>query len=159
MTYDDFYSFPRYETCEALRDGRVWSKEPFSRIVTDVPAKGLLEHAKTLHNHILHGTDESGITREEIAAVASIERKLEKLHEEHVKRGRDQDLVLRCLHPDGCYFGWFDTKAILRAYEIMDADPVRGVGDLLRKRSDKLPDLVAYLEKQVEGIRRKRRTW
>jgi hypothetical protein len=151
----DHYSFPIYEVVPALRDARVSPAEPFSRSLSQVGAKALGEAAELLSNHLIHNRKETGITDEELDALRSIRRKLEACEKADLLLRRKQDLILRCMHPDGCYHGYLSKEIKLRAYELAGADPLDGLHGLhLGWENQQLNAVFEFLAGHVERLQR-----
>jgi len=158
----DFYTFPDHEVIDALRDSRVDLKEPFSqsRWLNEIkPISGVTKMAKDLHWALIHGRDLTEVTDEELNVLRGIERRLEALQKKDLELRWKQDLILRCLHPDGCYRGYLDKQVIIEAYGIIPVDPVEGIrGIRIGWPSDKLDELYEFLKKKVEGLHYKHRS-
>jgi len=154
----EFYSFSQYEVIAELRDSRVSSKEPFSRSYLKTPVHAVCKALELLRTHLIHDREVTGITDEDLASLRSMQKKIEDLRESDLALRRKQDLILRCLHPDGCYRWYLDKEHIRQAYELLDIDPVDGIGRVpLGRPSDEIDRLHAFLKKKVEGLEWKHR--
>lgn len=159
----EFYTFPIHEVAKPLRDNRAGNKEPFSRSswLHEIGSiEAVAKMAYDLHWALIHGRDRTEVTDEELDVLQSIERRLEALKKRDLELRKKQDLILQCLHPDGCYRGYFKQEVLLEAYGIIPVDPVEGIrGIPWGWPSDKLDELHAFLEKKVEELHRKHNRW
>lgn len=126
----DHYSFPNHEVLRPLRDARIRLEEPFSRSNLRQPVAKLCEAVGLLHTHLIHEREHTGIDDEDVAAIRRIEKKLQATRERDLELRRKQDLILRCLHPDGCYRGYLSKEVKREAYRLAGVDPVEGVAGL-----------------------------
>ena len=116
----------------------------------------VLEALKTLTTHLIHDRKDTGITEDELAALRSMRQKLVNLHGADQVLRTKQDLILRCLHPDGCYRPYLKKETLLEAYDIAQIEPVAGVNGLpLGYPSDLLDALFEFLEKEVKELEQK----
>lgn len=156
----EFYTFPQHEVLEALRDSRVDVRKPFSRSYLKTPAGLMIEACEHLRTHLIHDRENTGVTDEELDAIRSIHKKMDELKRADLEFRRKQDLILRCLHPDGCYRPYLGKDVILEAYGIIPVDPVEGIrGIPLGHISDKLDELHKFLQTKVHQLELQHRGW
>lgn len=146
-----------YEIDKGLRDRREsFSRDvPFSRSYIRLPFKELFAAAKLLHDSLIHEREFSGITDEDLKFIRRLESKMKTLLEDDIKLRLQQDLVLRCLHPDGCYHAWVKPAEFNRAYEISGTDRLEGIAGIqMGWPRPEIHSLAEYLQTVVERIKR-----
>lgn len=153
---ESFYTFPPYEVIPELRDSRTRGTKPFSRTCIERPFSELVQATNVLCNHLIYDRDHTGVTDEELNMLRSLRSKLELLEKQDTELRRKQDLILRCLHPDGCYFPYLPKKVRSHAFEMVGVDPLEGIhGIRIGWPSPEIDGLFEFLQKEVKRLERK----
>jgi hypothetical protein len=137
-----------YKVDEGLLESSLQT-ESFSQTQSSVHSH-LVEAAKTLYFNLSYTQAEAGITDKEIEVVRDVFGKLYKCEEANCVFIRKQDLILRCLHPDGYWFSRLSKDVRVTAFKMMGSDPADSVAGLRLGRPS--PDIDAtyeFLNKQV----------
>lgn len=145
-----YVSRSRYEVGAALCDSQADGQRPFSSSHLEHPMDALCEAVDLLCRHLTHEREATGITDEDLEVLRTISQKVHAVHEEDLALRRKQDLILRCLHPDGCYRGYLPKDVRLRAFEILGVDPVEGIAGV--RLGFCYPELQAAYEHLAEHV-------
>ena len=168
MIADEFTNSSHYEVCRELSTSKPefsadrTRREPFTRSTFDMPLEEICNAFKVLDQHLWHRREDTGITDEELTVLRTMYTKFKTVRDDDLAVRKRQDLILRCLHPDGCYFPYLKRDVKRRAYEITGTDPLDGVEGLRFGRPDeKMFELSEYLEAEVEKLieARRRGNW
>jgi hypothetical protein len=145
-------SHPPYPVHEGLSSSRPSTPDPFSEQFIQLPFAAMIEATSLLWKHMISYREATGFTKEDSDAIVSIERRLKALREKDQEWRRARDLVLRCLHPDGCYFQHLDKEFVRKLYELVKCDIVRGVAGLPLNNPEMVVKLAEMLKTEVERL-------
>jgi hypothetical protein len=145
-----------YDVDPGLRaSDSLFPKEPFSRSYVKLPIKELVGAMKLLHDSLIHEREYTGITDEDIGFIRALESKMKTLLEDDRRHRAQQDIVLRCLHPDGIYHAYLKGPEFDRAYEIAGSKRIDGIGGIrMGWPRAEVHDLAEYLKTVIARIKR-----
>lgn len=128
------------------------SRKPFSTSFYRMPFEEMIEATKLLWNGLVANLERNGFTQDELRAVSQLQHKLEAKHRQDLEWRRKRDLVLRCVHPDGCYFPYLDKDVVRAVYASCNVDPIQGVQNLPLRDPEKVCALAEMLEPEIRKL-------
>jgi hypothetical protein len=148
-----------HESLEPLRKTDTEAPRPFSHSYFSLPFDEMIAATRLLWRHLCSNKESTGFTGEDLKYLNHLEQRLKDLQKKDRKWRLSLDLVLRCLHPDGCYFPYLDQSVVLAAYQMCDVDPVMGVNRLPLRDPTKVGELEQMLLPHLEKLERKFLRW
>lgn len=124
----------------------------FSRSYAQVTER-IMAAAKQFEFDISHCQGEAGITDDELAVISEVCEKLKYARMADDNLCRKQDLILRCLHPDGWWFNRIPKASRLKAFAMVNIDPADGVSRLqLGTPCAAIDNLFDFLSEEVRKV-------
>lgn len=130
---------------------------PFSESHFGSRLEGLFQAISLVMELFPHGEQLMGkwnITSEEYEALRTFRQKIHKVLTDERELRQQQDLILRSLHPNGCYFPHLSDEVKKHAFSLGNVDPIKGVYGLpFGYHNETLYCVFSYLKTQIDEIR------
>lgn len=144
-----------YDVQAPLCCSRADSREPFSHSFYRLPFEEMIEATRLLWNSLAGNLERNGFTEDELKFLGRLQHKLEEKRQQDREWRQKRDLVLRCVHPDGCYFPYLDKDVVRAIYTSCNVDPIQGVQNLPLRDPEKVSALAEMLEPEIRKLERK----